>query len=219
MILSYKKGVDFMDMFTCDQIKEVVSILVEPILQSKLFVAGGIVPWILSDRNSNRKHSDIDIVVESCNMELIRQYLKDKSYYQKEMDSRFLALNNNQVDYGIEVLINGVPVNFAPFEPNADGIIQKNFSLKALVGYDALMKATMKNIAVEDYITTYLLKSGIELGSYTLEAVKAAKENSNRTKDKIDLCEIEKIGINQDRYNRIKSSIHNMQIECIAYEQ
>ena len=208
-----------MDKFTCDQIKEAVYILMEPILKGKIFVAGGIVPWILSGRNSNRKHSDIDIVVEIRNMELIRKYLKDKGYYQKEMDSRFLALNNTQGDYGIDALINGVPVNFAPFEANGDSIIQKNFSLKALVGYDALMKATMKNIAVEDYITTYLLKSGIELGSYTLEAVKAAKENSNRTKDKIDLCEVEKIGIDQDRYNRIKSSIQNMQIECIAYEQ
>ena len=208
-----------MDKFTCDQIKEAVYILMEPILKGKIFVAGGIVPWILSGRNSNRKHSDIDIVVEIRNMELIRKYLKDKGYYQKEMDSRFLALNNTQGDYGIDALINGVPVNFAPFEANGDIIIQKNFSLKALVGYDALMKATMKNIAVEDYITTYLLKSGVELGSYTLEAVKAAKENSNRTKDKIDLCEVEKIGINQDRYNRIKSSIQNMQIECIAYEQ
>jgi len=208
-----------MDMFTCDQIKEAVYILMKPALKNKIFVAGGIVPWILSDRNSNRKHSDIDVVVENCNMELIREYLKNEGYYQKEMDSRFLAINNNQVDYGIEVLINGVPVNFAPFEVDGDSIIQKNFSIKALVGYDALMKATMKNIAVEDYITTYLLKSGIELGSYTLEAVKAAKESSDRTKDKIDLCEIEKIGINQERYNRIKSSIQNMQIECIAYEQ
>jgi len=208
-----------MDMFTCDQIKEAVHILMEPTLKSKIFVAGGIVPWILSGCNSNREHSDIDVVVESCDMGLIREYLKNEGYYQKEMDSLFLAINNNQVDYGIEALINGVPVNFAPFEANGDSIIQKNFSIKALVGYDALMKATMKNIAVEDYITTYLLKSGIELGSYTLEAVKAAKENSNRTKDKIDLCEIEKIGINQDRYNRIKSSIQNMQIECIAYEQ
>lgn len=209
-----------MDMFSCEATKKVVyDLMSEQKLKDKIFVAGGIVPWVLSDGQSGRKHSDIDIVVEKNDMGIIREYLKSMGYYQSEMDSMCLAFNNGQHDYGVEVFIDKIPVNFAPYEVDGNNIIQRNFSLESLAGFDALLTATLENIQVDDYVTFYTLKNKLKIGAYTLEAVQATKEKTNREKDCIDLQEIKKIGINLNRYNRIKQSIQNMKISFITKEQ
>jgi len=185
------------------------------ILKDKVFIAGGIVPYIYSSRDSGRKHTDIDIVVNDADMLIVRQYLKSAGYYQKDFDSIEFDYNSGHVDYGIEVFIQGVPVSFAPFKVIGNDIIQKNFLKKELSGYDALVKVTMCNIAVEDYIT-HIEKDGLHIGTYTLEMVKCAKENSNREKDIHDIREIERIGINKERYTRVKPVIQNMRMDAIT---
>ena len=58
-----------MNMFSCKEVKEVVRLLMgEQKVKDKIYVAGGIAPWILSGNDSGRKHGDIDIVVEKDDM-------------------------------------------------------------------------------------------------------------------------------------------------------
>ncbi|MEW9096265.1 MAG: hypothetical protein AB2417_14390 [Clostridiaceae bacterium] len=202
--------------FTCEEIKEVVfQLMNEKCLNCKVFVAGGILPWIISSNDSNRKHSDIDIVVAKENMPLIRAYLKNKGLYNIKYDSIHLDFNTDYADFGIEAFINDIPVNFAPFEYQGNDIIQKNFSVAELSGLDALVQVTMKGIKVDDYVTFMNLANGLCIGMYTLEMVKSAKEISNRDKDIYDLKEIEKIGFDAARYNRVKPVVQNMSIDFI----
>ena len=205
-----------MNEFSCQTVKDIVFQLMNTdILKDKVFIAGGIVPYIYSSRDSGRKHTDIDIVVKDDDMLFVRQYLKSAGYYQKDFDSIEFDYNSGHVDYGIEVFIQDIPVSFAPFKVIGNDIIQKNFLKKELSGYDALVKVTMCNIAVEDYIT-HIEKDGLHIGTYTLEMVKCAKENSNREKDIHDIREIERIGINKERYTRVKPVIQNMRMDAIT---
>ena len=69
-----------MNMFSCKEVKEVViSLMGEQKVKDKIYVAGGIVPWILSGNDSGRKHGDIDIVVEKDDMGTVREFLPNRS--------------------------------------------------------------------------------------------------------------------------------------------
>lgn len=51
-------------MFPCDFVKEkALTFGLHPKLKDKIFLAGGLVPWVISGEDSNRLHSDIDFVV------------------------------------------------------------------------------------------------------------------------------------------------------------
>ena len=46
--------------------------------------------------------------------------------------------------------------------------------------------------------------------------VRAAKEKSDREKDLVDLREIDRMGIDYERYSRVKPSVQDMKIDFIA---
>ena len=81
------------------------------------------------------------------------------------------------------------------------------------MGTDALVTAIIENISINDYVSNYVRENQIVIGAYTLEVVKATKEKTNREKDMIDLLEIEKLVIENDRYARVQPSIQNMRVE------
>lgn len=45
-------------------------------LKDKIIVVGGTVPYLISKKESNREHSDIDIIIKQEDMLLVRKYLK-----------------------------------------------------------------------------------------------------------------------------------------------
>lgn len=45
-------------------------------LKNKIVIVGGTVPYLVSQRESNREHSDIDIIVRQEDMSFVREYLK-----------------------------------------------------------------------------------------------------------------------------------------------
>lgn len=205
-----------MNQFSCKTMKAIVYELMEsPILRGRIFVAGGIVPYIYSTRESGRLHSDIDIVVRREDMDVVRYYAKEAGYYKEEYDSKLFSYNTSQTDYGLALFIRGVPVNIAPFEVKGNYITQRNFSCVALTGFDGLMKATLKGIKLEDYIG-YVVHEELPIGVYRLEMVKCAKEESAKEKDHWDLEEINRIGIDKERYMRIKPVVEAMTIEAIT---
>lgn len=111
-----------------------------------------------------------------------------------------------------------IPVSFAPFDVQGNDIIQRNFSKLGLAGFDALMTVTMRGIAVEDYITSHNIE-GLRIGTYTLEMVQCTKETIGREKDIRDIQEIEKIGIDQKRYLRIKPVVLAMTLDALTPDE
>ena len=93
-------------MFPCDFVKEkALTFGLHPKLKDKIFLAGGLVPWVISGEDSNRLHSDIDFVVPLSEMETVRTFLKEQGLYDQTHDSLFLSCNKEKVDFGTEIFL------------------------------------------------------------------------------------------------------------------
>lgn len=198
--------------FSYREIVEVLQIMMKhDRLRNKVFVSGGIVPWLVSGRDSNRSHGDIDLIVSQENMSIIREILKEYNLYNQELDSLTYEQDGKLQDYGVDTYIRGIPVGFYPYERTKDGtLIQRSFSPNEINGKKDLKVKEIPDVMIEDYFTKTILPNGLSIGISTLEFVRATKEKANRQKDAYDIAEIDKIGINKSRYERVKSSINMM---------
>lgn len=176
-------------------------------IKDKIVVAGGTVPYLISKVESVRVHSDIDIIVEQKNMSFVREYLKQEQL--TILDSLNLSYNKLCIDYGIDAVIEGITVNFAPYEVTGDIMIQRNFPTKQSSGMDALVTATMKNIDVNNVFTEVSI-SGITIHTYSLEMVKIMKEKSKKKKDTVDIKVIDDFGYNEKLYSTLKGQLKDM---------
>ena len=86
-------------MFPCDFVKEkALTFGLHPKLKDKIFLAGGLVPWVISGEDSNRLHSDIDFVVPLSEMEAVRTFLKEQELYDQTHDSLFTTADFSTKD-------------------------------------------------------------------------------------------------------------------------
>lgn len=60
----------------------------DELLKEKIYIVGGTVPYLVTKTISNREHSDIDIIVEEKNMDIVREYLKRNKLYEEKYDSK-----------------------------------------------------------------------------------------------------------------------------------
>ena len=116
-----------------------------------------------------------------------------------------------KIDYGVDTYINGIPIGFYPYEQMPDGsIIQRSFSPTEVDGKKDLKVKEIPNMEVTDYLARTTLPNGSVIGISSLEVVKVTKEKAGREKDICDIREIDRIGYDADRYERVKNSINNM---------
>lgn len=201
------------NMSNYSKIKEIILKLnSNELLKGKLYIVGGTVPYLISNTISNREHSDIDIIVGEKNMNTIRQYLQSNNLYDKKLDSLTFEYNKDKVDYGIDCIIEGITINFAPFEIIDDMMLQRNFLSKQSSGINALVTVTIGNIKIEECSTTAIIDQ-VEIKTYNLEMIKIMKEKSNKSKDKIDIKVIDKYGYNNKIYNDLKVKTNNMEFK------
>ena len=184
----------------------------EELLKEKLYIVGGTVPYLISNTISNREHSDIDIIVEEKNMNTIRQYLQSNNLYDKRLDSLTFEYNKDKVDYGIDCIIEGITINFAPFEIIDNIMIQRNFLSKQNSGINALATVIIGNVKIEECSTTITINQ-VEIKTYNLEMLKIMKEKSNKPKDKIDIKVIDEYGYDKKKYDDLKIKTNNMKFK------
>lgn len=184
----------------------------EELLKEKLYIVGGTVPYLISNTMSNREHSDIDIIVAANDMNVVREYLKNNNLYIKDFDSIMFDYNKNKIDYGIDCIIDGITVNFAPFEIVDNNIIQKNFLSKQSSGINALVTVTLNNVKIEDCTTTIIIDQ-VKIKTYNLEMVRIMKEKSNKPKDLIDIRIIDNYGYDREKYEELKNKTNNMKFK------
>lgn len=195
------------------KIKEIILKLnSNELLKGKLYIVGGTVPYIISNTISNREHSDIDIIVEEKNMNTIRQYLQSNNLYDKRLDSLTFEYNKDKVDYGIDCIIEGITINFAPFEIIDNIMIQRNFLSKQSSGINALATVIIGNVKIEECSTTITINQ-VEIKTYNLEMLKIMKEKSNKPKDKIDIKVIDEYGYDKKKYDDLKIKTNNMKFK------
>ena len=184
----------------------------EKILKGKLYIVGGTVPYLVSNTISDREHSDIDIIVATNNMSDVREYLKKNNLYVKDLDSMMFDYNKTKIDYGIDCVIDGITINFAPFEIFDNTMVQKNFLRKQSNGINALVTVTLENVKIEDCTTTIIVDQ-TKIKTYNLEMVRIMKEKSNKPKDVVDIKVIDEYGYNEKKYDDLKIKTNNMKFK------
>lgn len=194
-------------MFPCDFVKEkALAFGLHPKLKDKIFLAGGLVPWVISGEDSNRLHSDIDFVVPLSEMVTVRAFLKEQGLYDQAHDSLFLSCNQEKIDFGTEIFLDGLPISFTPFFEENNNLFQRDFTTADFSTKDSLVTLCLPNLTPEDYITAYALPHGQKLYCTSLEFVYAKKNRKNRPKDQGDLQKMKLIGLRENPLQRISAS-------------
>lgn len=201
-------------MFPYDLVKEkALAFGLHPKLKGKIFLAGGLVPWVLSGEDSHRLHSDIDFVVPLLDMETVRTFLKEQGLYDQIHDSLFLPCNKEKVDFGTEIFLDGLPISFTPFFEENDNLYQRDFTTADFSTKDSLVTICLPTLSPEDYITAYALPDGQKLYCNSLEFIYAKKNRKNRPKDQGDLHKMKQIELNENRLKHITDSFSNAVLE------
>ena len=179
-------------------------------IKNKIIIVGGTVPYLVSKKESNREHSDIDVIARWEDMPFIREYLNREKL--SVLDSFNLPYNKLHMDYGVYAVIEGIAVNFAPYELTENGMIQRNFLTRQSSGIDALATVTMKIMDV-NMVFAETCVDGTSIHNYSLEMVKIMKEKSKKKKDAADIRVIDDFGYDEDIYSALKEQLKDMKFK------
>ena len=208
------------DTASCAQAKTAaLRVLRAPELSGKVFLEGGLMPWVLGGGDSGRKHGDVDFSVRLADMPVVRTWLESAGHYDPDLDSRRLACNAAGEDFGMHARIDGVLASFAPFFLRDGLLIQRNAQHRAFAGYDALLEATIEGLAEEDFVEMRKLPDGTRAGVSTVEACRAAKMASDRPTDLADIAELDRLGWDEVRMERVAGAFATMGVRCPAHEK
>lgn len=195
-----------------DQIRSVINKLASiDGLGEHLCFFGGSVPYILFDKQSGREHSDIDVLVDERYMSVIRELAQSRGNYQQELDSINLGLDD---DYGLKIFIGGVYVEFEPMSIRDGVFIRKSFSPDKNV-------AGMEQIPfdkIEDLVTRLDI-DGVQTFCESMELIKVSKEKYKREKDLKDIDFIDSMGIDAEKYERVKRAVELSVTSISTYEE
>ncbi|MBQ6135327.1 MAG: hypothetical protein IJI60_03310 [Bacilli bacterium] len=207
-------------MTTLQQIKDVINkILSVEGIGKHLYFFGGAMPYILEGEESEREHSDIDVLVDASYMEELRKLLKAHQLYRPKRDSLNLGFSG---DYGLKVFIDDVYVEFEPVTIEENVLIRKSFSPNLeIVGVESIPFVELTDLIIPVQI------DGVDTFSVTLEFIKASKElavekygvPSIREKDLKDIDFINQSGIDPKKYERVKKEFSSSTIKMKSYEE
>ena len=171
---------------------------------------GGSVPYIYYNKESNREHSDIDILIDKKYIDVIRQLAKQNNLYIPKLDSLNLDLGD---DYGLKIFIDGVYVEFEPMYIDNGMLVRKSFSPnKEMAGTEMIPFEELTDLIVLIDI------DGIKSYCQSPELIKAAKEQYKREKDLLDISFIDSQGIDIEKYHRVKKSLELSETSITSYE-
>ena len=180
------------------------------VLADNIVIFGGVAPYLMTDTESNRNHSDVDILVSQDKMFLIRDLLIANNIYKSEMDSLNIPELND--DYGVKAVINGIYVEFEPFVVENNKLTRKSFSLDGQMAGEETF--TFDNLG--DLVVPISL-SGIQTRAYSPEFMKVQKEKYYRPKDIKDIDFLNKMVLDEEKYNRVNASFQKKETTYFHY--
>lgn len=164
---------------------------------AKLYLAGGLVPYVLLNEDSNRRHVNLDLLCSKDDIRMIREVFRKNDLYEPKRDSLTYTINN--IDYGLQVVIDKIKVNIAVFEEKDNGIIEYSFDCHNRIG-------RIKNInaKLSDYIVPYVSADNKKYNTLSLEFLIADKIMLKREKDKKDIEKIKECnGISEEKIKKL----------------
>lgn len=163
----------------------------------KLYLSGGIVPYVLLNEDSKRKHTNLNLLCTKDDARMLREVFRKNDLYEPKRDS--LTYTTSNIDYGFQVIIDGVKVDIALYCENSDGIVQYSFDYANKIG-------RIKNInaKLNDYIVPYVSSNNKKYMTLSLEFIIADKLLLKRDKDKKDIEKIAECnGISEDKIKKL----------------
>ena len=161
-----------------------------------LYLAGGLIPYVLLNEDSKRRHTNLDLLCSKDDIRMIREVFRKNDLYEPKRDSLTYTINN--IDYGFQVVIDKVKVNISVFEEKENGIVEYSFDCHNRIG-------RIKNInaKLSDYIVPYVSSDNKKYRALSLECLIADKLMLNRDKDKKDIEKIKECnGIGEDKIKK-----------------
>lgn len=164
---------------------------------AKLYLAGGLIPYVLLNEDSKRRHNNLDLLCNKEDARMIREVFRKNDLYEPKRDS--LTYTINDIDYGFQVVIDKIKVNIAVFEEKEEGIIEYSFDCHRRIG-----RIKHINAKLNDYIVPYVAADNKKYNTLSLEFLVADKLLLKRDKDKKDIEKISECnGISEDKIKKI----------------
>ena len=164
---------------------------------AKLYLSGGIIPYVLLNEEDGRKHENLDLLCSKKDIRMIREVFRKNDLYEPKRDSLTYTVNN--IDYGFQVVVDNVKVNIAVFEEVDNGIVEYSFDCHNRIG-------RIKNIntKLSDYIVPYVSSDNKKYRALSLEILIANKLLMGRDKDKKDIEKIKECnGISEEKIKKL----------------
>ncbi len=164
---------------------------------ARVYLRGGIVPYLLLGEVSSRKHSNLDLICSKKDIAMIREVFRKNGLYDPKRDSLTYTVNN--IDYGFQVIMDKIKVNISVYEDSIDGIVEYVFDCHNRIGI-------IKNIdcKLSEYIVPYVSSDNKKYMSVSLELIAMDKLMLNRDKDRIDIEKIKECnGISDDKIKNV----------------
>ena len=165
--------------------------------RAKLYLSGGLIPYVLLNEDSGRRHSNLDLLCSKNDIRMIREVFRKYDLYEPKRDSLTYTVNN--IDYGFQVVIDKIKVNISVFEEKDGGIIEYSFDCHNRIG-------RIKNInaKITDYIVPYVSSDNKKYTTLSLELLIANKLLMGRDKDKKDIEKIKECnGISEEKIKKL----------------
>lgn len=165
--------------------------------RAKLYLSGGLIPYVLLSEDSGRRHSNLDLLCSKDDIRMIREVFRKHDLYEPKRDSLTYTVNN--IDYGFQVVIDKIKVNISVFEEKDNGIVEYSFDCHNRIG-------RIKNInaKLSDYILPYVSSDNKKYTTLSLELLIANKILLGRDKDKKDIEKIKECnGISEEKIKKL----------------
>lgn len=164
---------------------------------AKLYLSGGLIPYVLLNEDSKRRHTNLDLLCSKNDIRMIREVFRKNDLYEPKRDSLTYTINN--IDYGFQVVIDKIKVNILVFEEKDNGIVEYSFDCHNRIG-------RIKNINAKltDYIVPYVSSDNKKYTTLSLECLAADKILLKRDKDRIDIEKIKECnGISEEKVKKL----------------
>ena len=196
-IRAYKENLEKMG-YTYDEIMKVYDKVVKlNKTRAKLYLMGGIVPYVLLNDRTGRRHESLDLLCDKKDIEQLRELFRKEDLYDPKRDSLTYTVNN--IDYGFQVIVDKIKVNIFIFEETDKGITEYTFDCKKKIGRIKSIAAKMN-----DYIMPYVTSDNKKYTTVSLEFVVADKLLTNREKDKIDIEKVKECnGMSSEKIKKL----------------
>ena len=164
---------------------------------AKLYLSGGIIPYLLLNEDSGRNHSNLDLLCSKDDIRMIREVFRKNDLYEPKRDSLTYTINN--IDYGFQVVVDKIKVNIAVFEEREDKIVEYSFDCHQRIG-----RIKHINVKLSDYILPYVSADNKKYTTLSLELLIANKVLLKRDKDNKDIEKIKECnGISEDKIKKM----------------